>query len=356
MNKLKTKVVRYLFLVTIVIGSYAAWQIWQYNIFLNTAINIPKEGLVYNIKPGMTLIRIINDLKNKKIIDDTRYLLWHARFSGSADKIRIGEFNIPYNSNPRQLLSILISDKVISYSLTIIEGWNFEQLINAINNNKIIEHTISGLNKKEIMSKLNLENIHYEGQFLPDTYHFPRGTTDIEFLRRSYNAMTQFLETEWQNRQVGLPLKSSYEALTLASIVEKETGLVSERKKIAGVFIRRLQIGMRLQSDPTVIYGMGDRYKGNIRRADLKQKTIYNTYRRHGLPPTPIALPGRDAIHSTLHPDDSNALYFVARGDGSHYFSATLNEHNNAVIKYQLKGRKRNFSSYKVKNDKQNAR
>lgn len=346
----KASLVKIVLLLSAILGFYLAWQILQYNKFLGTAINIPKQGLVYNIKPGMTLIQIINDLRNKNIIYNTRYLLWHARLSGTADKIRIGEFKIPSESTPRELLSILVSDKVISYSLTIIEGWNFKQLINAVENNKIFVHTIKDLSEQQIMAKLGLEGIHYEGRFLPDTYFFPRGTTDVEFLKRAYNSMTSYLDSEWQNRKIGLPLASPYEALTLASIVEKETGQVIERSKIAGVFIRRLQTKMRLQSDPTVIYGMGERYKGNIRRSDLKRKTPYNTYRRHGLPPTPIALPGRDAIHSTLHPDDSDNLYFVAQGNGRHFFSATLKDHNNAVIKYQLKGRKRNFSSYKTNN------
>jgi len=352
MSKIKGKLLKVAFLLGAVISVIFSWQVWQYNSFLNSPINIPEQGLVYNIKSGMTLIRVINDLKNKKIITNARYLLLYARLSGTADKIRVGEFKIPQTSNPKDLLSILVSDKVISYSLTIIEGWSFSQLISAVNNNDIIVHTLEGLTKTDIMTKLGLEGIHYEGRFLPDTYFFPRGTSDIEFLKRSYNAMTEFLDSEWQNRQVGVPYTSPYEALILASIVEKETGLISERKKIAGVFVRRLQTRMRLQSDPTVIYGMGERYKGNIRRSDLKQKTAYNTYRRHGLPPTPIAMPGRDAIHATLHPEESSDLYFVARGDGSHHFSATLREHNNAVIKFQLKGRKKNFSSYKVRQDK----
>jgi len=352
MGKTKRNIVNTVFLLISISGVYIIWQVWQYNKFLNTPINISQEGLIYNIKPGMTLIRIIKDMKNENIIDNSRYLLWYARLSGTADNIRVGEFEIPYKSNPKQLLSILTSDKVISYGLTIIEGWDFNQLINAVNNNEIFVHTIKGLNKSEIMSALNLHEINHEGRFLPDTYHFPRGTTDVEFLKRAYDAMTTLLDKEWQSRKVGLPLSSPYEALTLASIVEKETGLVSERKIIAGVFVRRLQNRMRLQSDPTVIYGMGEDYKGNIRRSDLKKKTPYNTYRVHGLPPTPIAMPGRDAIHSTLHPEDGNTLYFVARGDGSHHFSVTLREHNNAVIKYQLKGRKRNFSSYKINHDK----
>ncbi len=346
MSSIKTKIVKLILFIISLIGVVIVWQVWNYNSFLNTPINISKQGLTYNIKSGMTLIRIANDLKNKNIISNTQYLLWHARFSGTADKIRVGEYNIPFDSTPKQLLAILVSHKVISYSFTIIEGWDFSQLIKAVNDNKILKHTIEDLSKAEIMSKLGLTGVHYEGRFLPDTYFFPRGTTDIAFLKRAYSSMLTYLEKEWPNRKVGLPLSSPYEALTLASIVEKETGKVSERKKIAGVFVRRLQTNMRLQSDPTVIYGMGERYKGNIRRTDLKQKTPYNTYRRHGLPPTPIAMPGRDAIFSTLHPDDSDSLYFVARGDGSHYFSSNLKEHNNAVIKYQLKGKKKSFSSY----------
>jgi len=351
-NLIKSKFIKFGIVLILSIALLASWQIWKYNSFLNTPINLPTSGLIYNIKPGMTLTRIINDLESKKIITNARYILWYARLSGTADKIRVGEFEIHFKATPKELLSILVSDKVISYSLTIIEGWTFKQLLKAINTNEIIVHTIKNLSNVEIMSKLDLNGIHYEGRFLPDTYSFPRGTTDTEFLKRAYNAMTLYLNSEWQNRQVGLPLTSPNDALILASIVEKETGQVSERKKIAAVFIRRLQTRMRLQSDPTVIYGMGERYKGNIRRSDLKRKTLYNTYRVHGLPPTPIAMPGRDAIHSTLHPEDSNDLYFVARGNGSHYFSATLREHNNAVIKYQLKGRKRSFSSYKAKKDK----
>ena len=167
----------------------------------------------------------------------------------------------------------------------------------------------------------------------------------VSFLQRAWQAMDEVLAREWKERSEGLPLDSPYEALTLASIVEKETGLASERPDIAGVFVRRLKKGMKLQTDPTVIYGMGEAYDGNIRRRDLKRDTLYNTYTRKGLPPTPIAMPGREAIHAALHPADGDTLYFVSRGDGSHYFSATLEEHNNAVIKYQLKGKKRPFSS-----------
>ena len=225
-------------------------------------------------------------------------------------------------------------------------------MLDAINKHPQIKHTIGKLSKQEIMIKLELAGIHHEGQFLPDTYHFPKQLTDIEFLKRAHSSLQSVLNEEWANRATGLLYENSYEALIMASIVEKETGQASERKQIAGVFIRRLEKRMRLQSDPTVIYGMGDKYKGNIRKQDLLRDTPYNTYRRRGLPPTPIALPGRDAIHAALHPTEGNALYFVSRGDGRHQFSATLKEHNNAVIKYQLKGRARSFSSYKHKKSK----
>ena len=183
---------------------------------------------------------------------------------------------------------------------------------------------------------------------MADTYYYPRGLSDVDLLKRSYEAMTNYLAEKWPERDVGLPVKTPYEALILASIVEKETGLASERGMIAGVFSRRLQKNMRLQSDPTVIYGMGEQYQGNIRRRDLNADNPYNTYQRFGLPPTPIALPGRDAIDAVLHPQEGDALYFVSKGDGSHYFSATLEEHNEAVIQYQLKGRKKPFSSYRT--------
>jgi UPF0755 protein len=241
---------------------------------------------------------------------------------------------------------MMISGKVRQYALTLVEGWNFRQVMDAVQSHPSLAHTLQGLENAAIMAQLGHPDEHPEGRFLPDTYHFPKGLSDVAFLQRAYDAMAQTLAQEWEGRAVGLPLQTPYEALILASIVEKETGLASERQAIAGVFVRRLEKRMRLQTDPTVIYGMGERYDGNIRKQDLLEDTPYNTYRRLGLPPTPIAMPGRDAIHATLHPDDSQNIYFVSRGDGSHHFSATLEEHNNAVIKYQLKGRKRPFSSY----------
>jgi UPF0755 protein len=200
----------------------------------------------------------------------------------------------------------------------------------------VLIKTLSDTDGKTVMSALGYPEVHPEGRFFPDTYHFPSGMTDIEFLQRAYDTMVAVLDEEWQQKAEGLPYKTADEALIMASIIEKETAVASERVTIAGVFVRRLQKGMKLQTDPTVIYAMGENYNGNIRRKDLKTDSPYNTYVVAGLPPTPIALPGVEAIHAALHPEQGETLYFVAKGDGSHYFSKTLKEHNRAVAKYQL--------------------
>jgi len=327
----------------------SAWILNSYKNALDERLTVKGGSFDYSIKSGSSLSATIYDLANKKILKHPRYLLWYARLNGLSNKMKTGDYRLYKNMTAQDFLNNIFTGKVIQYSLTIIEGWSFKQLVEAINAHPHIKHTINKLSNNEIMLKLSLDGVHYEGQFLPDTYLFPKALSDVEFLKRAHLSLQSVLNEEWNNRAVGLLYKSPYEALIMASIVEKETGLASERKQIAGVFVRRLEKRMRLQTDPTVIYGMGDNYKGNIRKRDLLKDTPYNTYRRSGLPPTPIALPGRDAIHAALHPDDGDALYFVARGDGSHQFSATLQEHNKAVIKYQLKGRVRSFSSYKHK-------
>ncbi|MCW9025498.1 MAG: endolytic transglycosylase MltG [Gammaproteobacteria bacterium] len=327
----------------------SGWLWWDYSRFMDSPMPIEGQGINYIVEPGANLTRIANNLKQQGLITRPRYLLLHARIQTNAHRINTGEYFIKTGTTPGEFYQQLIEGKVTQYALTIVEGWSFRQMMDAIHSNEVLNHTLKELNFSQIMEKLGYPNQHPEGRFLPDTYHFPRGLTDEAFLKRAYTAMETLLTKEWEQREVGLPLKSPYEALILASIVEKETGLASERKAIAGVFTRRLQKRIRLQTDPTVIYGMGERYKGNIRKQDLLRDTPYNTYRRHGLPPTPIALPGKDAIIATLHPDNAQYLYFVSKGDGSHYFSTTLEEHNQAVIKYQLKGRKRSFSSYKNK-------
>ena len=335
------------FIFAIIVSSVWMWTSYQQA--LDAPLNIEGDELNYSIKSGSSLSAVVYDLHKKKIINHPRYLLWYARLNGLANEMKAGDYRLSKNLKTIEFLDNIFSGKVIQYSITIIEGWSFLQLLEAINKHPQINHTLDKLSEKEIMDKLGLSDIHHEGQFLPDTYYFPKQLTDLEFLKRAYLSLQAVLKEEWGKRAAGLIYKNPYEALIMASIVEKETGLASEREQIAGVFLRRLNIRMRLQTDPTVIYGMGDKYKGNIRKRDLLRDTPYNTYRRRGLPPTPIALPGRKAIYAALHPTDGDALYFVSRGDGSHVFSATLKEHNNAVIKYQLKGRARPFSSYKHK-------
>jgi len=339
--------------VSIFIALVLSGWVWtSYQQALDNTLNLKTSEIDYSIKSGSTLTAVIYDLANKKIIKHPRYLLLYARINGLSKEMQAGDYRLTQNLTALDFLDNIFKGKVIQYSLTIIEGWSFKNLIDEINKHPHIKHTIGKLSREEIMERLGLAGQHPEGQFLPDTYHFPKQLTDIEFLKRAYISMQKVLKEEWNNRAVGLSYKTPYEALIMASIVEKETGLAKERDQIAGVFLRRLDKRMRLQTDPTVIYGMGDKFKGNLRKRDLLRDTPYNTYRRRGLPPTPIALPGREAIHAALHPAEGNALYFVSRGDGSHVFSATLKEHNKAVIKYQLKGRARSFSSYKHKNSK----
>lgn len=325
----------------------------EYSQFQNRSFAVPADGLVYVVEPGTTLTGLARDLEQQGIITNARYLRWIARFSGKADRIQVGDYQLTTDTTPPAFLDMINSGRVVQYSLTLIEGWTFKQMLRAIGENDVLQHELAGLTTAEIMTRLGKPGEHPEGRFLPDTYLFPRNTTDEAFLRRAYEAMEIVMEKEWQGRAEGVPYKNPYEALIMASIIEKETAVASERFAISGVFVRRLQKGMRLQTDPTVIYGMGDAYKGNIRRRDLVKKTPYNTYRINGLPPTPIAMPSAEAFNAALHPDKSANLYFVARGDGSHAFSANLRDHNNAVIKYQLKGRKKAFSSMPAKESRQ---
>ena len=344
MKKLLSK---FVILITLLGVLISGWLFMDMQRFLSSPMALPEEGVVIEVQPGSNLTRIVSDLSQQNIISKPSYLRWYARWQQGADKIHTGEYKIEPGTSPKEFLAMLIAGKVLQYSITIVEGWTFKQMMQAISENPSLSHELAGLSDEEIMTKLGYKGQHPEGRFLPDTYAFPRGMSDIAFLNRAYQAMENYLAQTWPQRDVGVPVKSPYEALILASIVEKETGLASERKAIAGVFSRRLQKRMRLQTDPTVIYGMGDSYKGNIRKRDLLADTPYNTYKIFGLPPTPIAMPGRDAIDAVLHPADGNELYFVSKGDGSHHFSATLEEHNEAVIKYQLKGKRKAFSSFK---------
>lgn len=306
--------------------------------FAGDPMDVPETGKTYTVASGQGLIRVANSLEEQGVIADAGKFVWYARFSGGADNIKAGEYELTPGMTPADLYQQLLEGKVKLYPLAIIEGWNFKQLRSALESHEKIVNSLKGLSNEALMAKLGFPGEHPEGRFLPDTYLFPAGTLDTEILMRAHEALQKVLETEWAQRDVSrIPYKTPYEALIMASIVEKETGVDYERQQIAGVFVRRLNKRMRLQTDPTVIYGMGDRYKGNIRRRDLKTDTPYNTYTRRGLPPTPIAMAGQAAIYAALHPDDGDTLYFVAKGDGSHYFSTTVAEHNRAVRKYQLR-------------------
>ena len=316
-----------LLIIATLLAAIWAWQ--QYEDFERTALPLDQDGLVYVLAPGTSLRALAHDLHQRQLIVHPLLLRILARQTGLANRLKAGEYHIAEGTTPRQLLQQLSTGKVLQHELTLVEGHTFRQMMARINEHPALQHQLQELPDDEIMSRLGYSGEHPEGRFLPDTYHFPRGTSDVDFLKRAYTAMEQVLQQAWASRDKDLPLKTPYEALILASIVPEE------RATIAGVFTRRLQKGMRLQTDPTVIYGIGETFDGDIRYRDLRRDTPYNTYTRAGLPPTPIAMPGRDAIHASVHPAPGKALYFVATGDGRHYFSATLAEHNRAVNKYQ---------------------
>jgi UPF0755 protein len=298
------------------------------------------------VAKGTSMRGFANQLVSDGLLDEPWSFRFWARYKGLSASLKTGEYQIPANATMSELLQQVTSGKVIDYPVTFIEGWSFKQMRAALSKQENLRQTIGELDDKALMKVIDAEGVHPEGRFYPDTYHYTGSMSDVDILRLSYGKMDQLLDEEWKKREENLPLKNKDQALVLASIIEKETGAAEERPEISGVFINRMRKGMRLQTDPTVIYGMGDSYKGNIRKKDLLKDTPYNTYTRSGLPPTPIAMPGGDAIHAALHPAKTKALYFVAKGNGRHKFSATLTEHNEAVIKYQLKGRRKNFSSY----------
>jgi UPF0755 protein len=310
---------------------------YQYRAFLAEPLAIPSEGMEYELRPGTSVKALSKDLAERGALRHPWMLSLLARQEGLAHRIQAGEYQLTPGTTPEALLQQLAEGKVKLHEFTIIEGQTFGQLMQRLQQQAALIHTLEGLPDEAIMERLGHPGEHPEGRFLPDTYRFPKGTTDVEFLQRAHGAMRRFLRQAWDEREEGLPLQTSEEALILASIVEKETGQPEERPEIAGVFLRRLRKGMRLQTDPTVIYGLGPDFDGDIRYRDLRRDTPYNTYTRHGLPPTPIAMPGRAAIEAVLHPAPGNSLYFVSRGDGTHVFSATLEAHNRAVRKYQLK-------------------
>ena len=289
-----------------------------------------------DIEPGLSLRNVLARLEVAGSVHDARAVQWYLRLHGRAPRVQAGAYEIPARASPAAILALLESGKVILEQLTVVEGATFADFLAVLEQHPRVAHTQSSSTAAQIMAALGHAGQAAEGEFFPDTYRFAAGTPDLAILGRAYDAMQRALAAAWQERSAGLPLATPYEALILASIVEKEAALKSERALIAGVFVNRLRLGMRLQSDPTVVYGLGVSYDGSIHTRDLTHDTPYNTYTREGLPPTPIALPGREALLASVQPAQTGALYFVASGlgDGAHHFSETLEEHNSAVQTY----------------------
>ncbi|GAB1270128.1 endolytic transglycosylase MltG [Aurantivibrio infirmus] len=313
--------------------------------WLNQPIGFPEQGFNYFVEPGSSLTSTTLNFNAQGYIDFPLLLARYARIVDKTD-IRAGEYRFSQDDTPLSFLEKLVRGDVVEYQVTLVEGWTFKQALKHLHTQeKLVIKLIDENALNDFYTSLALEKGHPEGWFFPDTYQYIAGMSDLQILEQAHLRMRDVLATEWANRLGELPYKSSYEALIMASIVERETGVPSEREQIAGVFVRRLENNMRLQTDPTVIYGLGDQFSGNIRRQHLTQATPYNTYVIKGLPPTPIALPGKESIYAALHPDNGNALYFVAKGDGSHQFSSTLEEHNRAVREFQILRRAKNYQS-----------
>jgi len=296
-------------------------------LLLQTPLPIPSPGVVFEVEPGVGVKILARQLKESEVIIYPRLFEWYTRMNGHDTALQAGEYYFPQGISTRAVAKKLLNGQVIKRSLRIQEGWAVHDLIFQLQNDPLIKQTIN-------YSDPNWFGAAPEGQFMPDTYFYTKGTTDLQLLKRMHEDLKKYLEAQWEARDLQVPYHDSYQALIAASIIEKEAAIPSEREAVAGVLVRRLKQGMRLQMDPTVIYGLGQAYTGKITINDLKNPTPYNTYVIFGLPPTPIALPSRQSIHAALHPLPGTSLYFVAKGDGSHTFSDTLEEHNAAVVKY----------------------
>ncbi|WLG94388.1 endolytic transglycosylase MltG [Pseudomonas sp. FP198] len=311
---------------------------WKIHSALQQPLNITQEELL-DVPSGTTPTGTLNRLEADGLIKDAFWLRVYWRFNLAGQPLHSGEYRLVPGMTMDGLIGVWKRGDVVQYSVTLVEGWNFRQVRAALAKDEKLQQTFAGLSDSQVMDRLGHSGIFPEGRFFPDTYRFVRGTSDADLLKKAYDRLEDVLAKEWAQRAADVPYTQPYQALIMASLIEKETGVPQERGQIAGVFVRRLRLGMLLQTDPTVIYGLGERYTGKLTRAHLKEPNPYNTYLVPGLPPTPIAMVGREAIHAALNPADGNSLYFVARGDGSHVFSDDLETHNNAVREYQLKRR-----------------
>lgn len=325
-----------------VIAASVAFAV-SYQSFLSSPLLLPDEGLEFSVPSGTPFSTVAGRLEADGIIEHASWLKLHGRLTGKAAKIQAGEYRIAPGTTPAGFVDQLTSGDVILHAFTIVEGWNRWELMQALKQESRLVQTLNEEDWPAFLAELGAKSDSPEGLFLPETYRFPGNTSDRELLKQAHELLQETLQAEWESRAAALPFDTPYEALILASIIEKETAKADERPQIAGVFVRRLEKRMRLQTDPTVIYGIGQEFNGNLTRRDLRSDTPYNTYTRGGLPPTPIAMAGRAAINAALHPAEGEALYFVATGlgDGSHAFSKTKEEHDRAVQAYLARLRER---------------
>lgn len=321
------------FTTLMVMGLLLIWGGMHYHILLKKPVVHSASTL--EIKKGDTLDIVISRLRTQKIAINPFWFKLFATRSNVDRVLKVGEYVLHQGATAIDILHLLVEGKTRQYAITFLEGWSFKQVIQAMQENPNLQHTLADTDLVSVAEQIGSDKGHPEGLIFPDTYYFEKNSSDLELLKRAHDKMQRLLSAEWQKRDKDVPLDNPYEALILASIIEKETAAAEERKKIAGVFSKRLKMGMLLQTDPTVIYGMGDDYQGNIRRRDLLEPTPYNTYVNKGLPPTPIAMPGKAAIEAALHPADGEDLFFVARGHGRHAFSRTYSMHEKYVELYQ---------------------
>jgi len=303
--------------------------------YVHYPLPLPVTPFEFDLKQGSSLKSVAREMRQAGLLGRDWPFVWLARLRGKSAQLKAGNYSLDHAISPLELLEVITKGEVTQRQISIIEGWTFKQIRVTLNANPDITHDTLNLTDAEILQRIGATEAHPEGLFFPDTYYFAAGSSDVRIFKRAYQIMQQRLQEAWLERAPDLPLQTPYQALILASIVEKETGTPGDRSKIAGVFVNRLRKGMLLQTDPAVIYGLGDKFDGNLRKRDLLADTAYNTYTRSGLTPTPIALPGLAALQATLHPAQTDALYFVARGDGSSQFSATLEQHNRAVNRFQ---------------------
>jgi UPF0755 protein len=338
------RLIRVLALLVAAAALLAGVAVWRVAALLEQPLPI-EEAVVEEVQRGASLSAVARSLERAGVLTQPRLLVAWGRLTGDADRIQAGEYRIEPGTDLRGLLDQLVDGRVLQRRLTLLEGWRFAEVRRALASAPRLEQTVAELSDEELMARLGRPGVSPEGRFFPDSYAYVAGTRDLELLDRAAERMERILEEVWATRAFGLPLESKKEALVLASLVEKETGLPEDRGMIAAVFLRRLERGMRLQTDASVIFGLGEDFDGDLTRADLARPTPWNSYVHRGLPPTPIALPGRSALEAAVHPPETDALFFVARGDGSSEFSTTLEAHRAAVRRYQLEGRREDYRS-----------